>query len=67
VAKIHDPECLIPGESLRVRRPGGTTHIIPPSVDSQPSITGSRGGNAALASLITQLAAQGILIDNTTA
>lgn len=29
-------------------------------------ITGSRGGNAALASLITQLAAQGIVQDSTT-
>ena len=32
-----------------------------------PSITGSRGGNAAIASLLTALASMGILIDNTTA
>ena len=31
-----------------------------------PSITGSRGGNAALASLLTQLAANSIITDNTT-
>lgn len=31
-----------------------------------PVITGSRGGNAALANLITQLAAQGYVKDNTT-
>lgn len=31
------------------------------------SVTGSRGGNAALASLITALAALGLITDNTTA
>lgn len=31
------------------------------------SVTGSRGGNAALASLLTQLAALGLIVDNTTA
>lgn len=31
------------------------------------SVTGSRGGNAAVASLLTQLALQGLIIDNTTA
>lgn len=31
------------------------------------SVTGSRGGNAALASLLTQLASLGIIVDNTTA
>lgn len=31
------------------------------------SVTGSRGGNAALASLLTQLAALGVIADNTTA
>lgn len=34
---------------------------------SPPSVTGSRGGNAALASLLTQLASLGIIVDNTTA
>jgi hypothetical protein len=34
---------------------------------NQPSVTGSRGGNAALASLLTQLAAIGIITDGTTA
>lgn len=32
-----------------------------------PSITGSRGGNAALAALLTQLAAQGLITDGTSA
>jgi hypothetical protein len=35
----------------------------PPS--SQPTVTGSRGGNAALASLLTTLAATGLIIDGT--
>jgi len=34
---------------------------------SKPSVTGSRGGNAALASLITALATLGLVTDNTTA
>lgn len=34
---------------------------------AQPSVTGSRAGNAALASLLTALAACGIVADNTTA
>jgi hypothetical protein len=34
---------------------------------AQPSITGSRGGNAALASLLTELERLGLIVDNTTA
>lgn len=34
---------------------------------SPPSVTGSRGGNAALASLLTVLASLGLITDNTTA
>lgn len=34
---------------------------------AQPNVTGSRGGNAALASLITQLAALGLVANGTTA
>ena len=37
------------------------------TVGSQPSITGSRGGIAALASLLIELAARGLIIDNTSA
>mgnify|MGYP001443968856 CR=1 FL=1 len=36
-------------------------------VSGQLAATGSRGGNAALASLLTQLAAKGVIIDNTSA
>jgi hypothetical protein len=34
---------------------------------ARPAVTGSRGGNAALASLLTQLAALGLVTDSTTA
>ena len=37
------------------------------TVGSVPSISGSRGGNAALANLLTALAAIGLIVDNTTA
>lgn len=35
--------------------------------DPPGSVTGARGGNAALTSLLTVLAAQGIIVNNTTA
>ncbi len=38
---------------------GGTPHV-------KPAVTGSRGGNAALASLITALADLGLITDSTT-
>ena len=34
---------------------------------TKPTITGSRGGNAALASFLTQMASLGLLTDGTTA
>jgi hypothetical protein len=43
----------------------GVYGTAPPA--SAPTISGSRGGNAALASLITALAATGLIIDGTTA
>lgn len=36
------------------------------SLGFAPTITGSRGGNAALAALLTQLAAKGLIVNNTT-
>ena len=39
----------------------------PLEISSTPSITGSREGNVALASLLTALAAKGLIIDSTTA
>jgi hypothetical protein len=43
----------------------GVFGAAPPT--AQPTVTGSRGGNAALASLITALAATGIIVDGTSA
>ena len=40
--------------------------VSPVGGSSPPSITGSRGANAAVTSLIAQLAALGVIVDNTT-
>lgn len=53
------------GGSYKARTPGG--NIVTMAPNTAPSVTGSRGGNAALASLLTTLAAAGIIADNTTA
>lgn len=45
---------------------GGTVGFYGTTPIAKPTITGARGGNAALASLLTQLAALGLIIDNTT-
>jgi hypothetical protein len=37
------------------------------SLPVAPTVTGSRGGNAALASLLTQLASAGLIVNSTTA
>lgn len=42
------------------------SHAIFVLPDNPLVVTGSRGGNAALASLLTQLAAAGIIVDSTT-
>ena len=46
---------------------GGVGFYGASTVSSRPAVTGSRGGNAALASLLTQLATQGLITDSTTA
>jgi len=46
---------------------GSTVGFYGATGTTQPSISGSRGGNAALASLITALANQGLCIDGTSA
>lgn len=45
----------------------GNAFVSPVAGSSPTSITGSRGGNAALATLLTELASLGIIVDNTTA
>jgi hypothetical protein len=50
--------------SLKVRTPSGNIVMIAPN--TPPTVTGSRGGNAALASLLTTLAGLGLITDGTT-
>jgi hypothetical protein len=45
---------------------GGTASFYGAAPAAQPTITGSKGANAALTSLITQLAALGLIVDGTT-
>ena len=58
-AKIYSPG------STPVLFPGGVT-LLNSAVDPRKNITGSKGGNAALASTITQLVATGGFTDSTT-
>lgn len=48
-------------------RDGETTRLTPVRTAQSFAVTGSRGGNAALASLLSLLAARGIITDGTTA
>lgn len=50
---------------LRLSRGIGVHGTAPPS--SKPTVSGSRGGNAALASLLTALASYGLVTDSSTA
>jgi hypothetical protein len=53
--------------SLIVQKSGGTLGFLGTGGVTKQTITGSRGGNAALASLLTALAAHGLITDSTTA
>lgn len=59
------------GLGITQASPGGHTHngrdskLLKPLIAT--TVTGSRSGGAALTSLLTQLAAQGIIINSTTA
>ena len=46
---------------------GAIAKLFQPNATLPVSVTGSRGGNAALASLLTALASIGLITDNTTA
>ena len=60
---------VAPGDSAWrdyfLRQQGFLQNIV--KSDTPVKVTGSRGGNAALASLLTALASEGLIIDNTTA
>lgn len=63
------PEFLGPAGAtvLYSRTAAGTPFIMhPQTAANPPTVTGSKGGNAALASLMTALAAAGIVVDGTT-
>ncbi|MEU4169460.1 hypothetical protein AB0F46_21615 [Streptomyces sp. NPDC026665] len=53
--------------SLMLRHLGTTLGFYGAAAVSKPSVTGSRGGNAALASLITALSTLGLITDSTSA
>jgi hypothetical protein len=52
---------------VQVSPAGGSLGFYGTSPQSKPAITGAKGGNAALASLLTQLAALGLITDSTSA
>jgi hypothetical protein len=54
------------GGTTPVRVAGGALGFFDGTPVSKPNITGSRGGNAALASLLTNLAGLGLITDSTT-
>ena len=45
---------------------GNIQALYPSSIQTKPTVTGSKGGNAALTSLISTLAGLGIITDSTT-
>ncbi|MBL1100153.1 hypothetical protein [Streptomyces coffeae] len=53
--------------ALALRHLGSTLGFYGATAASKPTITGSRGGNAALASLLTALSTLGLVTDSTTA
>jgi len=53
--------------ALALRHLGSTLGFYGATATTKPAVTGSRGGNAALASLLTALASLGLITDNTTA
>jgi hypothetical protein len=75
--EAHDDVIIISDTtSTKIRSGGGTMIEVanPNKIGfftatpiAQPTVTGSRGGNAALASLLTQLAALGLIVDGTSA
>jgi hypothetical protein len=49
---------------IRLRSPVGFNNTTP---IAKPTVSGAKGSNAALASLMTALAAYGLVVDSTTA
>jgi hypothetical protein len=53
--------------ALALRHLGSTLGFYGATAAAKPTVTGSRGGNAALASLLTALSTLGLITDSTTA
>lgn len=75
VARLVNLRAFTTGSSLALQSSNGTNRVqvndtglgfFNATPVAKPTITGSRGLNAALASLLTQLAALGIITDGTT-
>lgn len=60
----NDGDCQIAGD---LNHDGAGVGFYGTAPVAKPAVTGSRGGNAALADLLTDLASQGLITDSTTA
>jgi hypothetical protein len=65
----HDsaPDAFAGSNIISIGNSSHTTISLGPILFNKPTITGSRAGNAALADLLTKLAAMNLIIDTTTA
>jgi hypothetical protein len=65
----HDsgPDAFASSNTISIGNSSHTTISLGPILFNKPTITGSSGGNAALADLLTKLAAMNLIIDTTTA
>lgn len=61
------PEQASPGDHTHDGKESAVLTRYLNTSDAAPSVTGARGGNVALANLLSALASQGIIADNTTA
>jgi len=64
ITAVHDAVVFKP---LRLQPIGGAVGFFGSSGTTRPTVTGSRGGNAALASALTALANLGLITDSSTA
>lgn len=63
----YDSDCLFfDGTTITLRVQVGKIGFLGATPQSKPTITGSKGANAALGSLVTALAAYGLVTDSTT-
>ena len=66
ISRPSTNQIYIQGDAL-LAKSGGKVGFYGTSPISKPTMTGSRGGNAALASLLTALSQLGLIVDNTSA